>query len=502
MNERVWSELESRMAELRDLGSIAGLLSWDQETCMPSGGAAGRARQLAAIHSLIHERIIDPALGDFLMEAAADPDLDERRRAMVRNLGRERSRAVRIPARLVRAIAEEQSAGVEAWRAARGERKFSIFAPRLARLVELRREQADAIGHEGERYDALLDGYEPGMRIARLEPIFDRLRGELIPILERLTEARAPKRWEHERHRFPSDRQWEFTLHLLEQMGFDFERGRQDRSTHPFTSASGRGDVRLTTRIAEDNVFSAIFGTIHEGGHGLYEQHLPAEHMLDAIGEAASMGLHESQSRLWENLIGRSLPFWQLQFPHLRDAFPEALAGVGAEEVYAAVNQVSRSRIRVEADEVTYNLHIILRFQLELAMLRGELSVGDVPAAWNELTEELIGVRPEDDREGVLQDIHWAWAEFGYFPTYALGNLYSAILHERIGQDLGSLDEVIRAGELVRIRDWLAEKIHRVGHLWDAEEIVERATGSNLTTEPFLRYLKTKYQALYGVEMP
>lgn len=501
MSEKMWGEFTRRMGELRDFNGIAGLLSWDQETYMPAGGAGGRARQLAAIQSLVHDRTTDPVLGEILDAVQEDPSLCEARRAMVRNLRWERDRALKVPARLVRELASEQSASVEAWREARAQGKFSIFAPHLTKLLALRREQADAIGHEGERYDALLDAYEPGMKVSRLEPIFDELKRELTPILDAICAAPAPARWRFEDHRFDAGKQWDFTMHLIAAMGFDLERGRQDRSTHPFTSASGRDDVRLTTRIIEENPFSAIFGTIHEAGHGLYEQNLPQAHTLDSVGVAASMGLHESQSRLWENLVGRSRSFWQLQLPHLRDAFPQALEGIGIDALYAAVNRVSRSQIRVEADEVTYNLHILLRFQLELAMLRDELRPDDLPAAWNELAASLIGAKPQNDTEGVLQDIHWAWAEFGYFPTYSLGNLYAASLFERLGEELGGADELIARGELTKIRDWLVEKVHTKGHLWNAEEIVRRATGSGLEIGPFLRHLRSKYGELYGVTL-
>lgn len=501
MDGKNWSDLAGRMGELRDYRAIAGLLTWDQETCMPPGGAAARAGQLAAIQALLHERKTDPALGDLLAAAAADPSLDEGKRAAVRNLSKERDRAVKLPPRLVREIAERQSRAVEAWRAARsdGNGGFASFAPHLEGLLALRREQADAIGHGGERYDALLDDYEPGMTVARLEPTFAELRAALVPLVGQLAGARPPPRWRVEAHRYPVDRQWDFTLHLLESMGFDFRRGRQDRSTHPFTDGIGIGDVRLTTRLVEETPFPAIFGTIHEGGHGLYEQNLPPEHERDLVGEAASMGLHESQSRLWENMIGRSLAFWEHQLPALRRAFPEALEGVSAAEVYAAVNRVERSVNRVEADEVTYNLHILVRFELELAMLRGDLPVSELPGAWNDLMESTVGVRPGNDVEGVLQDIHWAWAEFGYFPTYTLGNLYAAILHERLDADLGGVDQVLRAGELHRVGTWLRENVHRLGHLHEAEEIVRLATGSGLAVGPFVAYLRRKYGALYGL---
>ena len=501
MDEKSWNELARRMGELRDYGAVAGLLTWDQETYMPPGGAAARASQLAAIQALIHERRTDPVLGELLATAAADPSLDEVRRAAVRNLSKERDRAVKLPPRLVRELAERQSRAVEAWRAAKKDPAggFASFAPHLTRLLELRREQADAIGHGGERYDALLDDYEPGMTVARLSPIFAELRAGLLPLVSALADAPPPPRWRFEAHRYSTDAQWDYTLHLLEAMGFDFRKGRQDRSTHPFTDGISRDDVRLTTRLVPETPLPAIFGTIHEGGHGLYEQNLPAAHARNPVGEAASMGLHESQSRLWENMIGRSLAFWEHQLPALRRAFPEALEGVTAAQVYAAVNRVERSLNRVEADEVTYNLHILLRYELELAMLRGDLPVSDLPGAWNDLMESMLGVRPANDAEGVLQDIHWAWAQFGYFPTYSLGNLYAAQLHRRLDADLGGIDAVLRAGELHRVGAWLRTKVHEVGHLYEAEEIVRRATGAGLSVEPFLAYLRGKYRPLYGL---
>lgn len=501
MNKESWDELSNRMGELRDLAGVVGLLTWDQETYMPPGGAEARASHLATMQALIHERLVSERLGDLLGEALSSPDEGGDRHAMARNLAKERERSVRMPAALVHELALVQSRSVEAWRSARRKGDFSLFAPHLERLIELRRQQADAVGHSGERYDALLDAYEPGMEVKRLEPLFGQLEKELVPIVATLTSAPKPGNFSLAGRRFPVDAQWEFTLHLLREMGFDFERGRQDRSVHPFTGGTHPADVRLTTRLDETLPFSAFFSTIHEAGHGLYEQNLPIEHARNPLGAAASMGLHESQSRLWENFIGRSLPFWERQFPALQRLFPEALAGGSAGEIYALVNRVERSLIRVEADEVTYNLHILLRFQLELALIRGDLAVADLAEAWNDRMERDLGIRPGSDAEGVLQDIHWAWGEFGYFPTYTLGNLYAASLHRRLEGDLGDLSDVIRSGRLAAIKEWLTEKVHRVGHRWEAEEIVQRATGSGITVEPFLDYVRSKYSALYGVAL-
>lgn len=502
MDRPLWKELSARMGELQDLSQVSGLLTWDQETFMPEGGGPHRAAQLATVQAILHERWIDPRLGELIEWAQGEPDLSDVQRAMVRNLARERDRAVRVPADLIRELAQRQTLSVEAWRHAKSAGDFPAFAPHLEALLRLRREQADAMGHGGQRYDALLDVYEPGMTTARLRPLFAELEEALVPMVQAVTEATPPKRWIVEDHRFPVELQWQFTLHLLEAMGFDSTRGRQDRSAHPFTCGMGRGDVRLTTRLDERDPWIAIFGTIHEAGHGLYEQHLPAEHARDPIGAAASMGLHESQSRLWENFVGRSLPFWEGQHGTLRRLFPQALEGVSPAEVYASACKVERSRIRVDADELTYNLHILIRFELEIALLDGDLAVGDLPAAWAEKMEKDLGVTPRNDREGVLQDIHWAWAEFGYFPTYSLGNLYAAILYERIQQELGpGLEERIRGGDLLPVRDWLVEHVHDKGHRWDAEEIVRRATGTSLSAGPLLRYLRDKYGSLYGVRL-
>jgi carboxypeptidase Taq len=318
-------------------------------------------------------------------------------------------------------------------------------------------------------------------------------------VVDRLT-ALSPPDDSFLRGRFDPEAQWAFTLELLEAMGFDLEAGRQDRSIHPFTLSTDPGDVRLTTRVFEHLPLSAIFSTLHEAGHGLYEQGLPAEHRRDVLCSAPSMGIHESQSRLWENMVGRSLPFWRAFLPRLTLRFP-SLSGVSAEAFSRAANKVERSLVRVESDEVTYNLHIVLRFELELGLVRGTLAVRDLPAAWNSASQRILGVRPERDRDGVLQDIHWAWGDFGYFPTYTLGNLYSASLFAAARRTVGGLDEEIGRGNLAPLRTWLHEKVHRIGRRMQAEEIVRAATGEGLSDAAFERYVKEKYGALYGVTL-
>ncbi len=488
------------MHELKDLAGVLGLMSWDQETYLPSKAGPARAAQLATLQGLYHQRLVAPEVGDWL-ERAERVELDAETRAMLKVFRRERDHSVRVPESLVRALAEAQSTGLETWREARTARDFARFAPALQRLLELRREQADAIGHGGERYDALLDHFEPEMTTARLLPVLERLRASLVPLVDALDGALGgPEIFDG--RSFDAERQWQFTLELLELLGFDLHAGRQDRSIHPFTGGTHPTDVRLTTRIDPVNPSPALFGTLHEFGHGLYEQGFAAAHHRTPLAAAPSMGLHESQSRLWENLVGRSLPFWEFLYPRLRSSFPEALAGVELEDFHRAINRVRRSPIRVEADEITYNLHIVLRTALEVRLLRDELRVTDLPEAWNSEMERTVGLRPRDDVEGVLQDIHWAHGEFGYFPTYALGNLYAASLMRTAERALPVLWDEVTRGEFGALRAWLGQHIHRHGAWGSAEERVQAVTGHGLTDTDFLAYLRSKYGALSGRALP
>ncbi len=497
MDERRWDDFERRMRDLRSLRAAAALLSWDQETCLPRKASDARGRQAAALEAVIHERLCSPALADLIAELEAET-LSAERAAQVRLLAREVRRANRLSAAWVRALAEAQSAGLLAWREARAQRSFAPFAPRLRALVALRREQAAALADGGEAYDALLAIYEPGARLAALRPLF----GRIVPELRKLSDAIAEtgkSRPNAFGGRFDLDKQWDLSLALVRAMGFDLEASRLDRSAHPFSTGLDPTDVRLTNRFREDDPRPAIFGALHECGHGLYEQGFGAAIAGTCAGEAASFGLHESQSRLWENLVGRSRPFWDAFFPELSSRFPDALAGWDATRFHAAVNEVRPSPIRVEADEVTYNLHIALRLEVEAELVGGDLDVADLPGAWSDATRRLLGFTPRNDAEGVLQDIHWAWGELGYFPTYTIGNLYAASILAAAERALPGLWEAVGRGELLPLREWLRAKIHAPGHLRDAEETVRAATGEGLTEAPFLDYLWQKYGALYGV---
>jgi carboxypeptidase Taq len=494
----VWQTFEHRMREIEDLGSALSLLSWDEQTYCSARGREARANHLATLSTLLHQRMVDPAYGEAIEDLADDPDgLTEAQRAMVRNVKHDRDRAVRLAPELVRALAESGSRSNQAWEEARRARDFAIFRPHLERMLELKREEADALGHEGERYDALLEAFEPGMRVAQLEPILTGLRDELVPFVARVLAEPAPDA-SFLAGPFDHDRQLAFSERILRDLGFDFSAGRQDLSTHPFCGGPGPTDVRLTTHVYDSLEPGCLFSSMHECGHGLYEQGMDAAFARTSVGHAPSLGLHESQSRFWENVIGRSNAFWERYLPVAREFFPGRLDGVDPEAFTRAVNRVAASPIRIFADELTYNLHILLRFDLELALLREELEVADLPTAWRDRMESYVGYTPKDDVEGVMQDIHWSWGELGYFPTYSLGNLYASAIREAMEQDL-SIDEHVRGGEFGPILGWLRERMHRRGHLLPGEELMQQVTGRPLSHDAFMRYVRGKFGALYGV---
>ncbi len=477
---------------LADLGRAQEVLDWDREVMMPAGGAQQRALELAALATVAHERLTSPTLAALLdgleqraeeLSAAALADLRETRRG--------HDRAVKVPSKLVAEHARVCALAQGQWQAARQDDDFARFAPHLERVLEVTRQVASAIGGDGDLYDVLLEDHEPGMTRAALEPLFDELEAGLRPLLERVLAA-DPAADAVLRRPYPEELQEQFARSVAADMGFDFAGGRLDRSAHPFTMGTG-GDVRITTRYQEDFLPSSLFGLIHEAGHALYQQGLDPERFRDPAGGYCSLGVHESQSRLWENMIGRSRPFWTHRLPRLRELFPDQLDGVTLDAFVAAINRVEPSLIRVEADEVTYNLHIVLRYRMETALLTGDLPVAELPGAWADGMERLLGVRPANDREGCLQDIHWAAGAVAYFPTYTLGNLLAAQLMEAAREDLPDLDARVEAGELQPLRRWLQDKVHRPGRLMLAPELIPHVTGAPLSVAPFLRYLDHKF---------
>lgn len=486
-----------RIQLIRHLSGAESLLGWDQEVCLPPAGAAARADHLAALASVIHEKVCDPGLGDLLDELAGAP-LAPDAAADVREFKRDRDRAVRLPAALV---AEFAAATVHAhadWVVARSRDDWQLFAPHLTRLVDLSRRKAEAIGYAGEPYDALLDEFEPGARARDLAAIFGPLRVALVDLLGRL-EARGDGFAMDLAGDYPADRQDAFGREVLAAIGYDFAAGRLDISAHPFTQAMDPGDVRITSRWDDHDVFSGLYACLHEGGHALYEQGLPADRRDVPSGQAASLGIHESQSRLWENHVGRSREFATWVLPRLRQSFGGPFLRADADDLYRAANVVRRSLIRIEADEVTYNLHIILRMEIERALIAGDLAAADVAAHWRELMRRDFGVVPATDAEGALQDIHWSMGAIGYFPTYTLGNLYAAQLWAALRRDLPQADAAIAAGEFAPLLAWLRRNVHQQGRLWTAADLCREATGEPLRVEPYLAYLNEKFGALYGI---
>ena len=491
--------LRSRLAQVEDLKAAAALLEWDQETYMPHGAADARAQQLSTLHRLAHERGTDDAVGALLDDL--EPSMEERdplstAASLVRVARRDYDRARKLPADLVAELAEATSHAKQAWKKARHDDDFPHFAPHLEHLIDLNVQKAEALGYEDRRYDALLDEYEPGMKTADVEHVFGPLREQLVPIVDAISQQQPPEdRFLHQS--FDPQQQWDFGEAVIRDFGYDFERGRQDRSAHPFTTSFSISDVRLTTRINEEFLNTALFGTLHEAGHGLYEQGIDAELNRTPLAEGTSLGLHESQSRLWENQVGRSRPFWQHYYPLLQDAFPNQLHGIALDRFYRAINRVAPSLIRVEADEVTYPLHIMLRFEIEKGLIAGEVDVSDVPALWNEKMDEYLGLSPSTNADGVLQDIHWSLGAFGYFPTYALGTLMSAQLFDQAQADLPDLHDQVAAGQFGPLLGWLRSRVHRYGRKREAGDILNDVTGTTLQADHWLAYIRTKFGALY-----
>jgi len=499
--KKSYPELIRRLHEIHDLRSAAALLEWDEQVCMPPKGNGARAKQTALLATLAHERQADPGLGECLDGCSRDPKLSASQKALVREARRDYDKAVKIPGDLVHEISETSVKAHAVWVEARKKSSFRLFAPLLSRLVSLKKEEAEALGYPegGVPYDALLDQFEPGATVRELDPVFKRTRDITIAAIRSIAESRRKPDVRILRRRYSPERQEKLGRLILDYMHYDLTAGRLDRSVHPFTTGIDVQDVRITTRYEERWLPGGLFGTIHEAGHALYEQALPLAHSGTPLAEALSMGFHESQSRLWENQIGRSFAFWKFLFPRLRRLFTDTMAGVGLDDFYLAINAVRPSLIRVEADEVTYNLHIIVRYELEQALFARAIPVKDLPALWNSKMKEYLGVVPRNDAEGVLQDIHWSSAGFGYFPTYLLGNLYAAQWMATLRRDFPDLDRRLARGDLQTVKKWLNDKIHRHGRRYPASELCRRVSGETLNPEYFGKYLRAKYGPLYGV---
>jgi carboxypeptidase Taq len=487
--------------EIALLVSIESLLGWDERTMMPAASAAYRAEQTALISGTIHRHWTDPWFVEALGELAGSDlvtDPQSEAAVTVRWLKRRVDKQVRLPQKLVEELTRTAVMGQQAWDKARHDKNFATFRPWLEKTFELKRQQADALGYPQCRYDALLDDYEPEELTANVTGVLAAVREQLVPLVAEIRESGRRPNMELLRGDFPAAAQEAFGRQAATRMGFDFGRGRLDVTTHPFCTTIGPDDCRITTRYDERFFNAAFFSILHEAGHGLYEQGLPGEQFGLPLGEAISLGIHESQSRMWENFVARSEPFWRYFYPQAQAQF-SGLAGVSLADFYFAVNDVRPSLVRVEADEATYNLHILIRFELEQALLNGDLPPGDVPGAWNEKYQNYLGIRPQNDVEGAMQDVHWSAGLVGYFPTYTLGNLYAAQFFAQADQELGGLAAQFARGEFQPLHHWLAEKIHRHGRRYTAAELVQRVTGRALSPEPLVAHLRAKLGPLYGI---
>jgi len=483
--------LRLRMAELNDLQHAGGLLAWDQKTKMPPAGSETRAEQLATIGRIAHERFADPEVGRLLDELRSYEESlprDSFEASLIRVTRRDWEKATRVPPSLTAEMRRSGALGFRAWADAREASDFSLLAPHLETNLELKRRYVACFPPTAEKYDILLDDYEPEMKTAEVRAVFDELKVALIPLVRDADTTEQVPVLE-----LPRNGQERFARRVLDRLGFDDASWRLDETAHPFMSTPGYGDVRLTTRWEAG--LNWLFGAIHEFGHGVYEHDIDPALARTPLGSGVSLGLHESQSRTWENLVGRSRPFWRFFYPQLQEAFPEHFGSLSEDDFYRVTNRVEPSLIRVDADEVSYNLHIILRFELEQELIEGRLAVADLPAAWNERFDEYLGIPVPSDREGVLQDMHWGGGGIGYFPTYALGNVMSVQIWERMREDLPDLDDQFARGEFAPLRAWYGEHLYRYGRKFTPQETLELASGSRLDAGPYLRYLRAKYAA-------
>jgi carboxypeptidase Taq len=498
---RFYEDFKNRFSEITHLRTVLQALSWDQETMMPELGAPHRAAQVSTVAVLQHQRLTDPSFRELLstLETRTD-ELDLWGRASIQEARRQYDRATRLPETLVKTLAETAALAYEAWVQARSESDYAAFAPWLKKIVSLKREEARCLAGETAQhdYDALLDGYEPGMTVAQLDPLFAQFRPKLTALLGRIVDSgRQPVPLPP--GPYPVQAQDVFNREVLTALGFDWKAGRLDTAPHPFCSGFSPCDVRITTRYSTTEISKALFGTIHECGHALYEQGLDAQYYGLPACDAVSLGIHESQSRLWENQVGRSHDFWEFWLPRARRHFPPHFDDFSLDEFVWSINRVAATPIRVEADEVTYGLHVILRYELEKELLTGTLGVSDLEEAWNERMAMYLGFRPENAAEGVLQDTHWSQGLVAYFPTYLLGNLYAAQIFDQATKEIPDLGRSIARGDLISLREWLRRRIHRHGKTRSARELIQELTGAALSSRHFLDYLEDKFGRLYGL---
>lgn len=498
MNEKL-AQLKEKLGEVADIGYATSVLSWDQQVNMPPAGNEARGQQLATLSKIAQEKFISDEVGRLIEDLKQELDgADADEAALVRVAARNYDKAKRVPPSFIAEQAIVTSKAFEAWMEARGKSDFSIFQPHLEKVVELVHKYISFFPPADHPYDTLLDDYERGMKTADVKAIFDGLRPKQVKLIKAISSVKQIKA-DFLYRKYNEKKLMDFGVDVITKFGYDWNRGRQDKAPHPFETTFSINDVRITTRYEDDNPLATLFSTMHESGHAMYEQGINPAYERTPLSGGTSLAVHESQSRMWENLVGRSLPFWEHFYPALKKTFPAQLDGVGLKAFYKAINKVEPSLIRVNADEATYNMHIMLRLELEIGMVEGKIAVKDLPEIWNTKMQEYLGVTPPNDAKGVLQDIHWSGGAIGYFSTYALGNLVSAQLWEKINKDIRNLDDQIRKGNFSELLAWLRKNIHQHGQKYEPQELVERVTGSKITPEPYVRYLTKKYGEIYGL---
>ncbi|MCB0118152.1 MAG: carboxypeptidase M32 [Anaerolineales bacterium] len=498
MSEKL-DQLKEILGEVSDLGHAGAILSWDQQVNMPPAGGEARGQQLATLGKLAQEKFTSDEMGillEDLKKEFPDPDTDEG--ALVRVTARDYNKAKRVPADFVAEQALAATQGLDAWVEAKGKSDFSIFRPFLEKNVELVKKYISFFPPADHPYDVLLDDYEPGLPTAEVQEIFGNLRPKQVELIKSISETKQVK--DDFLHKsFNEGKVWGFGESIIAKFGYDFNRGRQDKAPHPFETTFNVNDVRITNRFEKNAPLATLFSAMHECGHALYEMGSNPAYERTPLAGGTSLAVHESQSRMWENLVGRSLPFWEHFYPDLKKTFSSQLDGVGLKAFYKAINKVEPSFIRVNADEATYNMHIMLRLEIEIGMVDGSIEIKDLPDIWNAKMEDYLGVVPPNDAQGVLQDIHWSYGSIGYFSTYALGNIISAQLWEKINKEIKDLDEQIRKGQFGELREWLRANIHVYGHKYDPRDIVRKVTGEDIDSAAYVRYLTKKYSEIYGL---
>ncbi len=498
-----YEQLVKTLKELSYITSTLAILEWDEQVYMPVQGAKVRGETKAYLAGMLHQKFTSNDFAKQLkaVKALAESGkLNDKQLAIYKEIDRQYQRQKKLPLEYVQEISKVTSEAHHKWAEARQKSDYKIFLPYLKKIVELKKQEANYVGYEGSPYDALLDAYEPGLTAAQLDQIFAPIKDFLIPFIKKIKQSKNKFNSRTIISKYPIDQQAAFLKILSEKMGFDYQKGRLDTSAHPFSTSFHPEDVRITTRFDEQDVLSAITSTIHEMGHGFYEAGLPVEHFGTPLAESISLGIHESQSRVWENQIGRSLSFWKYFYPLLKKQFPKPFKLIPLRDFYRAVNNVRNSLIRVESDEVTYNLHIIIRYELERDLMEGKVKVEDLPKLWNQKIQQYLGLKVAKDSNGVLQDVHWSGGAIGYFPTYSLGNLYSAQFYRAARKALSKLDQQLESGNFKDFREWLRKNIHQHGKLYSAEELVKKVTGESLNSKYFIEYIKDKYSKIYNLK--